>query len=111
MRGADRRASADVMGRTAMSARMRRGGLAARGRGKALVMTTPSRSRLPNRRRSETRELTIGNLTLTATVGFDEAGRPAEVFLCGAKDGSGLAAILDDASVMVSIALQHGIRA
>jgi len=46
-----------------------------------------------------------------ATVGFDQAGRPAEVFLCGAKDGSGLAAILDDASVMVSVALQHGIRA
>ena len=63
-------------------------------------MTTPSRVRLPNRRRAETRELTIGNLTLTATVGFDQAGRPAEVFLCGAKDGSGLAAILDDASVM-----------
>jgi len=33
------------------------------------------------------------------------------VFLCGAKDGSGLAAILDDASVVISIALQHGIRA
>ena len=86
--------------------------MAARGRGRALpVMATPSRVRLPNRRRAETRELTIGNLTLTATVGFDQAGRPAEVFLCGAKDGSGLAAILDDASVVISVALQHGIRA
>jgi hypothetical protein len=74
-------------------------------------MTAPSRARLPNRRRAETRELTLGNLTLTATVGFDEAGCPAEVFLCGAKDGSGLAAILDDASVVISVALQHGIRA
>ena len=74
-------------------------------------MTVPQRNRLPNRRRAETRELTIGNLTLTATVGFDQAGRPAEVFLCGAKDGSGLAAILDDASVVISVALQHGIRA
>jgi hypothetical protein len=73
-------------------------------------MTMPSRARLPNRRRAETRELTIGSLTLTATVGFDQAGRPAEVFLCGAKDGSGLAAILDDASVVISVALQHGIR-
>jgi len=83
-----------------MSSRMRRGGLAARGRGRALpVMTPPSRVRLPNRRRAETCELTIGNLTLTATVGFDQTWRPAEVFLCGARDGSGLAAILDDASV------------
>jgi hypothetical protein len=74
-------------------------------------MTAPSRVRLPNRRRAETRELTIGNLTLTATVGFDPAWRPVEVFLCGAKDGSGLAAILDDTSVVISVALQHGIRA
>ena len=29
----------------------------------------------------------------------------------GAKDGSGMAAILDDASVVISIALQHGISA
>jgi hypothetical protein len=74
-------------------------------------MTAPFRVRLPNRRRAETCELTIGNLTLTATVGFDQAGRPAEVFLCGAKDGSGLATILDDASVVISVALQYGIPA
>jgi len=36
---------------------------------------------------------------------------PAEVFLSGAKDGSGMAAILDDASVVISVALQHGIPA
>ena len=28
-------------------------------------------------------------MRLTATVGFDGDGRPAEVFLNGAKDGSG----------------------
>ena len=39
----------------------------------------------------------IGNMTLTAGIGFDETGRPAEVFLTGAKDGSGMAAILDGA--------------
>jgi hypothetical protein len=36
-------------------------------------------------------------MRLTATVGFDGDGRPAEVFLDGAKDGSGLAAVLEDA--------------
>jgi hypothetical protein len=33
------------------------------------------------------------------------------VFLSCAKDGSGLAAILGDASAVVSVALQHGIPA
>lgn len=69
------------------------------------------RIRLPNRRPAETQDIACGNLRLTATVGFDRAGQPAEIFLCGAKDGSGLAAILDDASVLISIALQHGIPA
>jgi hypothetical protein len=48
---------------------------------------------------------------IVATIGFDAAGRPAELFLSGAKDGSGMAAILDDASVVISVALQHGVRA
>jgi ribonucleoside-diphosphate reductase alpha chain len=69
------------------------------------------RRRLPNRRKAITETIVIGNMTLTATIGFDETGRPAEVFLSGAKDGSGMAAILDDASVVISVALQHGIPA
>jgi hypothetical protein len=44
-------------------------------------------------------------------VGFDNDGRPVEVFLDGAKDGSGLGAVLEDASVVISIVLQHGIAA
>jgi hypothetical protein len=71
----------------------------------------PNRRRLPNRRIAETQALAVGNLVLSATIGFDEAGRPGEIFLSGAKDGSGLAAILEDASVVISIALQHGISA
>jgi hypothetical protein len=63
-------------------------------------MTAPPRVRLPNRRRAETRELTIGNLTLTA-----------EVFLDGPKTGSTMSAILGDAAVTISIALQFGIPA
>ena len=77
-------------------------------------MPTPNlaalRRRLPNRRPSETRTLTVGNLTFAATVGFDPAdGRPREIFLAGAKDGTDMAAILDDSSVVISIALQYGV--
>src|SRR5690349_20042434 len=76
-----------------------------------LRMTVPQRNRLPNRSRAETVGLSIGNAVLSATVGFDEAGRPAELFLSGAKDGSGMAAILEDASVVISVALQYGVPA
>lgn len=75
------------------------------------LRTPPCRRRLPNRRSSVTHDVAIGNAVVVATVGLNESGAPAEVFLSGAKDGSGLAAILDDASVIISIALQHGISA
>ena len=55
-----------------------------------------ARNRLPNRRKAETTELVLGGTKLLATVGFDRAGHPAEVFLSGAKDGSNLSAILDE---------------
>jgi hypothetical protein len=48
-------------------------------------------------------------MTIAASIGFGETGTPQEIFLSGAKDGSGMAAILEDASVVISVALQHGI--
>ena len=67
------------------------------------LRSPPYRRRLPNRRRAELPAIiAVGNMTLTATIGLDETGQPAEVFLSGAKDGSGMAAILDDASVVIS---------
>ncbi len=70
------------------------------------------RRRLPDRRPSETHTLSVGNQTVTATVGFDpESGQPRELFLVAGKEGSLLNALLADAAVVVSIALQHGIPA
>ncbi len=75
-------------------------------------MMPPSRARLPNRRPALTQDIEVGGHRFTATIGFDPAtGRPKEVFLSGAKDGTDLAAILDDASVILSVALQHDILA
>jgi hypothetical protein len=74
------------------------------------MTASPHRTRLPSRRPAITQDILVGNITLSASVGFDETGQPAEIFLSGAKDGSGLSAILEDASVVISIALQHGIR-
>jgi hypothetical protein len=77
------------------------------------------RRRLPNRRFAVTEEIAAADgLRITATIGFDPDDpeqRPAELFLSGGEDGSGakvgsvMAAILDDACVVISVALQHGL--
>ncbi len=47
-----------------------------------------------------------------ATVGFDpEDDSPRELFLKAGKEGSLLKALLDDAAVVISIALQCGVSA
>jgi hypothetical protein len=41
---------------------------------------TASRTQLPSRRPAITQDIIVGNITLSASVGFDEAGRLAEIF-------------------------------
>ncbi len=70
------------------------------------------RKRLPNRRPAHTETLLIDGQASTATVGFDpESGQPRELFLTAGKEGSLLNAMLADAAVVISIALQHDILA
>ncbi len=69
-----------------------------------------TRKSLPNRRPSHVETLEATGQTFTACVGFDpETGQPRELFLNAGKDGSMLNALLADAAVAISIALQHGI--
>jgi hypothetical protein len=79
-------------------------------------MTGAIRTPLPRRRPCVTEPLVVATrdgrepMRFEATVGFDPVtGAAREIFLSGAKDGSMLAAILDDASVVISVALQHGV--
>jgi hypothetical protein len=68
-----------------------------------------SRVRLPDRRPSLTTELLYENNSYAVTFGFDLANnRIGEVFTHGAKIGSGMDRILDDACVALSLLLQHG---
>src|SRR2546430_1832178 len=69
------------------------------------------RRRLPNRRRAETADIVIGNMVVSATVGFDETGAPKEIFLAGGKTGSAMDFLLADAAVALSVSLQHGVPA
>ncbi len=73
---------------------------------------TTARTRLPNRRPSHTETLTVGGQVFTAAVGLDpETGRPRELFLSAGKEGSLLNAMLADAAVAISVALQHDVPA
>jgi len=74
-------------------------------------MTSPQRHRLPNRRLSVTQDIVIGNLTLTATVGFDHAGRPAECSFAAQKTAAAWRRSSMTRRMVISVALQHGIRA
>lgn len=70
---------------------------------------TPVRVPLPARRPSVTRAVTIADRPVAVTVGFYLDGRPGEVFADGPKEGSQMQAVLSDACVLISIALQHGL--
>ena len=74
-------------------------------------MSTTPRQRLPNRRLSHTETLEVDGHAFTATVGFDDCGRPREVFMAAGKEGSLLNAMLADAAVAISVALQSGVPA
>jgi hypothetical protein len=68
-----------------------------------------TRTRLPDRRRNTIREIAFGGQVFTVCVGHDDAGRPLEVFADGCRTGSTMAAFIDDACIVISVALQHGI--
>jgi hypothetical protein len=66
------------------------------------------RRRLPDRRRTLTLALDYDGQTYAVALGYDPTGRIHEVFVQGAKVGSGIEGLLDDAAVVLSLALQHG---
>lgn len=69
-----------------------------------------SRTRLPDRRPSMTMQFVYEANSYSVTLGFDVANdRIGEVFTHGAKIGSAMDRILDDACVALSLLLQHGV--
>lgn len=64
---------------------------------------------LPDRRQNQTIEVEFGDQMLTVCMGFDPSGAVREVFAAGHKAGSDMQHVIDDACVIISIALQHGI--
>ncbi len=76
------------------------------------MTSTSSRQRLPNRRPAHTEALEVAGQAFTATVGFDpDTGRACEMFLDAPKRDSMFGAMLNDAAVVISVALQSGVPA
>ncbi len=64
---------------------------------------SPARIRLPNRRPAATETLAVGGQVFNAAVGFDDHGRPRELFLTAGKEGSLLNTMLADAAVALDL--------
>lgn len=67
------------------------------------------RRHLPNRRPTETFEVESQGLKFTASIGRFADGRVAEIFLQNHKAGSMAGINAQDAAVVCSLALQHGV--
>jgi ribonucleoside-diphosphate reductase alpha chain len=74
-----------------------------------VVVKQPIRERLPRRRRSSTFKFRVADCEGYVTVGEYEDGRPGELFIKVAKQGSTLAGIMDSFAISVSLGLQHGV--
>ncbi|MHB1535803.1 MAG: vitamin B12-dependent ribonucleotide reductase, partial [Acidimicrobiales bacterium] len=74
-----------------------------------VVVKQPIRERMPRRRASSTFAFRVADCEGYATVGEYPDGRPGEVFMQVAKQGSTLAGIMDAFAISVSLGLQHGV--
>ena len=68
----------------------------------------PGRQYLPHHRPNETVDLHFEGQRYHVTIGYFADGRPGEVFCHGAKVGSGMDLLIDDACVALSMLLQYG---
>jgi ribonucleoside-diphosphate reductase alpha chain len=74
-----------------------------------LIAMGPRRERLPDTRKSLTHKFSIGGHEGYVIVGFYEDGRPGELFINMAKEGSTIGGLMDTIGVLTSLALQYGV--
>jgi ribonucleoside-diphosphate reductase alpha chain len=70
----------------------------------------PKRERLPDVRQSITHKFNVGGHKGYLTVGMFEDGRPGELFIEIAKEGSTVGGLCDSIGILTSIALQTGVK-
>ncbi len=69
----------------------------------------PYRERLPDERRSITHKFRVGDQEGYITVGLYDDGRPGEIFVKIAKEGSTVSGLMDTAALLTSVTLQYGV--
>jgi len=74
-----------------------------------VIVQEPVRQKLPRTRQSRTFSFRVADCHGYVTVGQYEDGRPGEVFMKVAKQGSTLAGIMDAFAISVSHGLQYGV--
>jgi ribonucleoside-diphosphate reductase alpha chain len=74
-----------------------------------VIVQQPVRQKLPRKRVSNTFSFRVADCHGYVTVGEFEDGRPGEIFLKVAKQGSTLAGIMDAFAISVSHGLQYGV--
>ncbi len=69
----------------------------------------PRRERLPDTRQSITHKFSVAGHEGYLTVGLYDDGRPGELFITMAKEGSTVGGLMDSFGTAISIALQYGV--
>jgi ribonucleoside-diphosphate reductase alpha chain len=72
-------------------------------------LVVPRRRRLPDTRASITHKFNVSGHEGYITVGLFDDGRPGEVFLKMAKEGSTISGLMDTIGILTSLALQYGV--
>lgn len=78
-------------------------------RGELVTSMMPTRHRLPDTRHSVTHKFNISGHEGYVTVGLFDDGRPGELFIKMAKEGSTMSGLADTIGVLTSLALQYGV--
>jgi ribonucleoside-diphosphate reductase alpha chain len=69
----------------------------------------PARRKLPDERHAITHKYSIAGHEGYVTVGMYEDGKPGEIFLVMAKEGSTISGLMDAFATSISMALQYGV--
>ncbi|MEX0800396.1 MAG: vitamin B12-dependent ribonucleotide reductase [Dehalococcoidia bacterium] len=69
----------------------------------------PYRQHLPDERRSITHKFRVGDQEGYITAGLYEDGRPGEIFVKIAKEGSTVSGLMDAVALLTSVTLQYGV--
>jgi ribonucleoside-diphosphate reductase alpha chain len=75
----------------------------------AEAASRPARRKLPDERHSITHKFSIAGHEGYITVGMYEDGKPGEIFLVMAKEGSTISGLMDAFATSISMALQYGV--